>query len=593
VAYLVGGVPAEIDVSASEAVLATNRYHDTFWSFRQEMPVRPGYGFSSTNRVAPCRDGWVSIAASTQGQWEMLCVLMEMEDLLVDPRMQTPLERLANTVEIGERMDAWLLQHHKWEIFHQAQSLRVPIGPILFANEARDCDQFESRDVFRGADGTTTELPARFGLLERCGLGASASRSESTDIPRPRLSGAGTTSPLAGRRVVEVVSWWAGPIVGRILAMLGADVIKVESPLYPDPWRYLYCEDRTDLLYETSPLFSGGNPGKRSVGLDSSKPAGRRLLFDLISTADILVQNLSPAAADRLGLTGPELGERSPGLVRLSVSGFGMSGPWRNYLSFAAIGDGLAGVTAAMRYEENGHPLYQGSVIGDSITGYHAAFLALAAVYAREHHGGHGQTVDVAQSETLLSLMLAELAAPSLYKFAVGNGSPDYVLQRCVQTAGDDQWIAISIRDDAELLRAVASLQKPGAGPEPADDPTTRLEMSLRSRSKYDAFQALQGAGIAACPVLSPAEVLADPQFLSRSAHVSLDHPITGKHPYVALGARANGETLAVKTPAPLFGEHTRAIVRSLAISDEDVQQLFEKAVLSDHPFNEGPSVGA
>jgi crotonobetainyl-CoA:carnitine CoA-transferase CaiB-like acyl-CoA transferase len=317
------------------------------------------------------------------------------------------------------------------------------------------------------------------------------------------------------------------------------------------------------------------------------------LLYELIGTADMLVQNLSPAAADRLGLTSSELAETCPGLVRLSVSGFGLSGPWRNYLSFAAIGDGIAGITAAMRYEMDGHPLYQGSVIGDSITGYHAAFLALAAVYARGHHDGAGQMVDVAQAETLLSLLLAELADPELHDSAFANESPQYLLQRCMRTAGEDEWIALSIRDGAELANAVSHLTASASNGYAEADPVSRLQSLLRDRTKFEAFQVLQEVGIAACPVLTPSEVLADPHFVARKAHLSLTHPVTGEHPFVALGARANGDTLGVDSAAPLFGQHTRSIISSLPTPVDEIQRLFDAAVLAERPFNEGPAVGA
>ena len=281
-AYVVGGTSGHIDVSILEALVGTNRYYETLWAFNGETMSRTGGGLSSTNRIARCRDGWVAIAISTQPQWEMTCALMGMEDLLLDPRLQTPVDRLRHTAELAPPMDNWLMQHSRMEIFHQAQAMRVPIGPILTVDELRTADHLQERNVFALTPQGDLSVPGRIALMDGCGT-----RSGTTQFERGVVRPAGPVvhgtpaSPLRGLRALEITSWWAGPIVGRNLALLGAEVAKVESPVYPDPWRFLRGIEPGDRYHETSPFFSAANIGKRSVCIDSRTESGRKLVLSL------------------------------------------------------------------------------------------------------------------------------------------------------------------------------------------------------------------------------------------------------------------------------------------------------------------------
>jgi crotonobetainyl-CoA:carnitine CoA-transferase CaiB-like acyl-CoA transferase len=434
-----------------------------------------------------------------------------------------------------------------------------------------------ARRVFAATGDGLGVRPQRIGLTSLCGGNHQPLTAVRAESP-VRTNRAGERGrPLADFRVVEIGGWWAGPIIGRILGLLGADVVKVESPRHPDPWRFHLCDEAAAPVYESSPLFLSANVGKRSLGLDIARPEGREVLDVLLSSADVLVQNLSPRAARGLRLTVPRSDGQFPALVRTSISGFGQTGPWCEYLSFAVIGDAAAGIVDGLRYADDSDPLFQGSITGDSVAGYHGAFLTLAAVYARRHHEGRGQDVDVAQVEALLNFSLESFVDLERAARArvVGNRHRDYSpfgVLRAVDEAGD---LAISGVTDSSHLSST-NVQ----GPEAADAPKATIDERLQLR------------GIAAAYVLSPPQLLADPTFRARQTHATLEHPTVGRLPYVGLGARAIDHAFVPTHRAPSFGEHTDEILDEIGISVTGRSALAEQHVVSTTPLGKAPKVG-
>jgi crotonobetainyl-CoA:carnitine CoA-transferase CaiB-like acyl-CoA transferase len=576
-AHVLGRVPVHLDVAVVESVLATNRYQETVYSAKGEMPTRVGSGYSSLNRIARCRDGWVALAIATQSHWELACALMHLDHLLLDERLTSPLDRRANSEYIGACIDGWLVQHDRDEIVSAAQAMNIPIGPVLPPSEVPDSPPMLAREVFTPTIDGRGVRPGRIGITSRCGASPESVAVVRTPAPQtaPREAPGERGRPLKRYRIVEVGGWWAGPVVGRIFGLLGADVIKVESPTRPDPWRFHLCDESVDPVYESSPLFLSANVGKRSLSLDIARPDGRDILDRLLSSADALVQNLSPRAARGLELTTPRRDDQYPRLVRTSVSGFGQTGPWRDHLSFAVIGDSAAGIIDGLRYHPDSEPLFQGSITGDSVAGYHATFLTLAALYARGHHGGLGQDVDVSQAEALLNFSLESLVdlqdegAARVY----GNRHLDYSPFGVLNTGSHQEHLAISgisnVLTNPDIRQPASSHQR-GA----------KLEERLSAR------------GIAASRVLNPRDLLADEGFTGRQTHANLDHPLMGTLPYVGLGARATDHAFIPTRRAPTFGEHTREILNELGISPAKVTELEEALLTSDRPLSEPPKVG-
>jgi crotonobetainyl-CoA:carnitine CoA-transferase CaiB-like acyl-CoA transferase len=186
--------------------------------------------------------------------------------------------------------------------------------------------------------------------------------------------------PLAGIRIVDFTAYWAGPLPTAIMADLGAEVIKVESIQRPDQFRIVAIPGDPAEVYELSPPFNATNRNKLDLTLDLARPEGVRLFKELVKRSDAVVQNYSPRVMPQLGLSYEVLREVNPAIVVTSVSGFGQEGPWRDYVSFAAIGEALSGISGLSGYTGEG-ALIHGVGVSDPFAGYLAAFSTLAAVH--------------------------------------------------------------------------------------------------------------------------------------------------------------------------------------------------------------------
>src|SRR6266436_8052708 len=185
--------------------------------------------------------------------------------------------------------------------------------------------------------------------------------------------------PLEGIRIVDFTAYWAGPLPTAIMADLGAEVIKVESIQRPDQFRILAVSGDPAEVYELSPPFNATNRNKLDLTLDLARPEGVRLFKELVKRSDAVVQNYSPRVMPQLGLSYETLREVNPAIVMTSVSGFGQEGPWRDYVSFAAIGEALSGISSLCGYTNEGVVL-NGVGVSDFYTGLIAAFGTLAAI---------------------------------------------------------------------------------------------------------------------------------------------------------------------------------------------------------------------
>src|SRR5258707_7393869 len=204
--------------------------------------------------------------------------------------------------------------------------------------------------------------------------------------------------PVRGVRMLAFAAFWAGPLPAAIMADLGAEVIKVESIQRPDQFRIVAVSGDPAEVYERSPPFNATNRNKLDLTLDLARPEGVRLFKELVKRSDAVVQNYSPRVMPQLGLSYEILREVHPAIVMTSVSGFGQEGPWRDYVSFAAIGEALSGISGLSGYTGEG-ALIHGVGVSDPFAGYLAAFWTLSTGH-QARGTGEGQHVDVSQPQT-------------------------------------------------------------------------------------------------------------------------------------------------------------------------------------------------
>ncbi len=385
--------------------------------------------------------------------------------------------------------------------------------------------------------------------------------------------------PLAGVRIVDFTWAIAGTLCTRLLADLGADVIKVESDYRTDPIRYIGVQPGEEMSYDTNGQFNDVNVNKRAVTLNLNSAEGLAAARDLLATADVVTANYTPDRLDKWGIGYEGLRALNPRVILANMAVMGTFGPhkdWRSYGNGIVAMSGLAALTGF----PGGVPGGFGALHTDFTVPYYGAVMIMAALLQRERTG-EGQSLELSQFESALHLLDTELveylnngvAAPRL-----GNRSRRFVPHGLFPAAEDDTWVAIACRDDADWARLVETIGRPDlAGIADRRAEEARIEEALsdwtRGRDHWTAAAVLQASGVPASPV----ETLQD--LLTRDAAMRADY----REVDLEVGVTAmvqeepilwNGERLPLRR-APKWGEHTMEVLQGeLGFSDARIAAL-------------------
>jgi crotonobetainyl-CoA:carnitine CoA-transferase CaiB-like acyl-CoA transferase len=403
-------------------------------------------------------------------------------------------------------------------------------------------------------------------------------------------------SPLAGIRVVELTTAWAGPMAGRVLAWLGAEVIRIEPASRPCGWRH-HGDTRAAFRYpdripgerphNRTALFNSQNPGKGSVSLDLKRPGGREALLRLLTRTDIVLSNFTPGTLARLELDHARLCQVRPDIILVEMPAFGSFGPMANNTALGPTMEMASGMASMIGYREGGAPTYTGPSYMDPTGGFHAAAAALTALQHRRNTG-RGQHVEVPQVEAAMHYVGPEM----LHAIATGM-DPERSGNRVAWAAphdtfpaeGADEWVAIAVTEARHWtalrhLLGDARLDLPDydelQGRLAAQDVLAEVIGDwTRTRDKHKAAALLQAAGVPAAPVHKADDALASPYLAARGFFALLDHPEAGRHPHPGLPFHFSRSQVGPGRAAPCLGEHTEAVLRELAgLTAEELVEL-------------------
>lgn len=372
--------------------------------------------------------------------------------------------------------------------------------------------------------------------------------------------------PLSGKRVIDFGQLTAGANTSAMLADLGADVIKIESPANLDLFRLVGAVDRDPGWWNRSPAFRFSNRNKRSMALDLKTDEGRRLARELIAESDVVVENFRRGVLERLGLEYPALQAANPRIVLASISSQGETGPYRLHASFGSTLDASGGLAAMTGYD-GGAPLVSGSDVNypDQVVSLLAVGLILAALRDVARTGA-GTRLDISQREIVSFLLGEQIVAAGAQQHSVtarrGNTDDDVVLQDCFACA-DARWIAVTVVDAASATRV---LELTGPGPS--------LRGSLTAwcivRSASDAAAMLAQACISAVPVMNGLDLLDATQLWGAALSSDRHGDLVKGMPYAFAGL-----PFAVRCAAPDLGQDTNDILRDvLGLGDADMARL-------------------
>jgi crotonobetainyl-CoA:carnitine CoA-transferase CaiB-like acyl-CoA transferase len=407
---------------------------------------------------------------------------------------------------------------------------------------------------------------------------------------------------LEGTRVIDLTIFLAGPMPSAILADLGAEVIKVEAIQRLDGFRAYGTPSlaSVEAAYERSPLFNAANHNKRGITLNLNTPDGVRLFKLLAAKSDGVVTNFSPRVLPQFGLDYKALSEVNPAIVLTSVSGFGQDGPWRDYVSFAAIGEALSGITSLGGYGAKDLVL-NGVGVSDFYTGLMAAFGTVTALReARET--GRGCHVDISQLEASIPFIADAFMDFSLNgrrRVAAANDDPARAPHGCFPAIGEDAWITISIGSDEQWRALVEVMGRPQWAIE-AEFASALNRHRHRERlngmvaewtatqEKETLSRELQRRGIPSAPVLAPAEQLSDPQLTATGFFQSVEHKYAGRHPYPSLPIRIDGSYPRIDRVGPMLGEDNHYVfTRILGLNQAELERLEKAGVIGNRPTGE------
>lgn len=392
--------------------------------------------------------------------------------------------------------------------------------------------------------------------------------------------------PLSGIQVLDLTRALSGPFCSMILADLGAEVIKVEPTPNGDMIRQWGPFDQDISVY-----YLSANRNKKGIGVDFRKPAGLALIKQLALKSDVVVENFKVGTMDAMGLGYAELAAARPELIYASISGFGSTGPARDWPGFDQIAQGYSGFMSLTGTPESG-PTRVGTAIGDLTAGMWVA-LGILAAYIERQKSGRGQRVETSLLASLMGLLsvqgqrylsVGEVPAPS------GNVHPVIAPYGTFETADGPLNLAPATQDMWLRLCQVLEL------PELAADPRFKtnaermqnrlalkqlLETSLGRKTRMEWTPLMIEAGIPAGPINTLADVFADPQVQACNLVETVEHPLLGALKQVALpismAATAHG---SVRSAPPLFGQHTEEVLAAYGLPQQEIRELLADKVV-------------
>jgi crotonobetainyl-CoA:carnitine CoA-transferase CaiB-like acyl-CoA transferase len=396
---------------------------------------------------------------------------------------------------------------------------------------------------------------------------------------------------LKGLKVLDLAWVVAGPAIGRSLADYGATVVRVESSIRIETARFMGPFPRGVPHPDRSALYGTYNAGKLGISLDLGKEPGRDVLRDLARWADVLVESFAPGQLARWNLSPERLRNENPGLIGISSSLMGQTGPLATVAGYGNMGAAIAGYQKLVGREDT-LPIGPYGPYTDYV-GPRFALVALLAALDHRRVTGDGCWIDISQAEAgiqFLAPQIAEGAATGRYPTARGNRDPEFAPHGVFRCAGDDAWVAIVARTDDEWCRLAGLI-----GGEAEHAPFARLagrkaeEVRLEAlveawtlqRAAAQVERELQALGVPAHQVLDSAAMLADPQLQARGQFVTLPHPLGGESVFDSSRYRLSETPAEYRRVAPHFNRDKLAVLATfLGYSEERIASLEEQGIL-------------
>ncbi len=560
--------------------------------------------------VAQAKDGLVDLGCGTAQQWFDLCAMVGHPEW-IDEGSALSITEQANihAKEIYE----WVRSTPADEIHDLATAFRIPNAPVANGANVASLDHFRDRgsfarnprDGFQQPGHPYRMRPEQFREPQPAPwLGEHTARYRAADMtPRPNPTRNAKPLPFSGLRILDMTTFWAGPCCTHFMAMLGAEVIHVESARRPDGTRLIAGIPITeDQWWEKSPIFAALNTNKKGLTLDLQSPRGRELLRRLIATCDVVVENFTPRVLDQIGLDFAAVQAIRPDVVMLRMPGFGLDGPWRDNPAFAYAIESASGLSWLTGYPDR--PPFEPYSLGDPNAGVHALNGLLLALEQRRRTG-QGVFVEAAMVDAALSISAEQIIEYSAYGAVLdraGNRGPMAAPQNLYRTAGIDEfgrpdnWVAVAVATDDQWRYLCDALGSPSWAVDPnlstaagrrahEDLIDEQLAAYCQNRAADDVVATLWNAGVPVAKVMQPHRQTELEQLTFRDFFEEVDHPVNGRARLSTVPMRlSDGPVSFHRQPAPLLGQHNRELLVGLGVTDAEIAELEADGIIGHTP---------
>ena len=598
------GRVVDADVSAFESMLCTLPYPMLMADRLKSL------GLPTNSKAAPmlgivrAADGWVGINCLTGQHWLDVCAMVGLPEfgehqlaiMLGGPERD----------EFFAKAQPFLDSMPVADLVELSQAMRIPAAPINDGSSILDCPQYRDRGFFiDDAAGRFTRPGAPFRLSKtpvsapaRAPQLGGAETESATKATADRPGIADAAMPFADLKVFDLSTFWSGAYLTCYLGAFGADIVKVESIQRPDAHRYSGSLLRSsDDWYEIGPMWQGTNLNKRDITVNLGTDAGRELALKLAAEADVVVENFSPRVVEQFGLDYDSLVKVNPDVIMVRMPGLGLEGPWREYVGWALNFEQLSGMSAATGYPDGPPCNLQGPA--DPIVGVHAT-VALLAALEHKRRTGEGQLIEVAQIEVGAAVTaepVIEFSLTGRVQERAGNRHRHYA-QGVYPAAGDDEWLAISIRDDADWAAASDALGRGELREDPRfatgesrltnhDALDEVLTAWTSAQAPEDAADALRCRGVPAERLLTADRMYDVDQLDARGFYEDLYHRIAGRQRFPGWPFRITpGPPRHHRTTSPTLGQHNDEVLSALGLAEDEVTKLRDDQVIGERLLN-------
>ncbi|MCH7745712.1 MAG: CoA transferase, partial [Chloroflexi bacterium] len=599
------GTGQAVEISEMESLTSLHQFtivsHTYDGVVRRRAGVRLAVGRSLGGyamTTLPCKDGYITFAASAPQQREHLCVMIGREDLLEDPTFGKPPRHKESADEFDVILTDWIKDKTRQEIVELAAGVwSVPTSPVLSIKEIVQDTQYVARGLFQEVEhpqgGTLTfpNVPFHMSKTSPRFTRAPSLGEHNQDVfkkeasrrtPRKTKAREPRKSLLDGVRVLDLTRVWAGPLAVRFLADFGAHVIKLSDPRTP-----------VDRMVGTNNKL---NRNKANLAIRLDTPEGRSAFLELVSISDIVIESFRPRVMRNFDLGYDVLRKVRPDLIMCAMSGYGSTGENAEFPAYGSSVESVTGLTSLMGYEGDS-PMPSGIAFPDPS----AALNSVAAMLTALHHRaktGEGQFIDMALAEGLVC-QIGEFVGASEHNGSQperhGNSHYKWAPQGVYQALGDDQWIAISVTTEEQWSSFCQVMGRPGlASDEKFSSESARkaneqvlnqlISEWMKDNDAIELMRDLQSKGVPAGAAYKNIDLLSDPHLREREFFVELDESDIGPKIYPGQAIRTAGLNRQNWTASDRLGERNLYLLNELlGLASSITSDMEQKGVIGSY----------